>query len=283
MSQITALIVTDNMTSDAEVKTLLANLPMQGVHVALLVAGPIAAIPTYAIPAAPYGALIIPDAWHSEFERVGKDLAARADQFKKLLMKADIKGDVSLAYCERALLESDVARRARMSDKVFVTKGLSDNQDFHRIMRGLLFASPAGVVLNAKSIAQTLGAQKVMIAWDRSLPATRAVHRALPILKQAGEVVIAVFDPLMRKGSHDGDPGVDLAAWLTRHGCTVEVNQYPSGGREIGEAITTEAFEVGADLVVMGGYTHSRMLELWFGGTTQTMVEQTGLPVLMAH
>lgn len=283
MSRITALIVSDANTSEAEVEALLADLPADDIHVALLVAGIVAAIPIYSVPAAPYGSIAIPDVWHAEYERIGKDLAKRAHDFEKLLMDKGIEGDVSLAYCERALLESEVARRARMSDMVFVPEGLTKNEDFSRIMRGLLFSSPAGVFLNAKSIAQALGSKKIMVAWDRSLPATRAVHRALPILQQAKEVVVAVIDPLMRKGTHDGDPGVDLAAWLTRHGCTVGVNQYPSGGREIGEAISTEAFELGADLVVMGGYTHSRMRELWFGGTTQTMIEQTAIPVLMAH
>lgn len=283
MSRTTALIVSDAKTSEAEVKALLADLPTEDIHVAILVAGPVAAIPIYSVPAAPYGSIAIPDVWHAEYERIGKDLAARADGFETLLMKVGIEGDVSLAYCERALLESEVARRARMSDMVFVPNGLPQNEDFNRIMRGLLFSSPAGVFLNATSIAEALKAKKIMVAWDRSLPATRAVHRALPVLQQAGEVVVAVFDPLIRKGTHDGDPGVDLAAWLSRHGCTVEVNQYPSGGREIGEAIRTEAFELGADLVVMGGYTHSRMRELWFGGTTQTMIEQSDLPVLMAH
>ncbi|NNE88072.1 MAG: universal stress protein [Silicimonas sp.] len=283
MSRITTLIVADAKTSDAETKALLAGLPTQDVHVAMLVAGPVANIPIYAVPAAPYGSIAIPDIWHDEYKRIGKELAARADGFEQLLMDAEIEGDVSLAYCERALLESEVAKRARMSDFVFVPRALAENEDFHRIMRGLLFGSPAGVVLNAKSIADTFAAKKIIVAWDRSLPATRAVHKALPILQQADDVTIAVFDPLMRKGSHDGDPGVDLAAWLSRHGCKVKINQYPGGGREIGEAIADKAFELGADLVVMGGYTHSRMRELWFGGTTQTMIEQVKLPVLLAH
>lgn len=283
MSKTTALIVADASTSDADVNALLRDLPAHDIHVSIVVAGPVANIPIYSMPAAPYGSMVIPEDWQAEFQKVGQELADRADAFEALLAKLEIEGDVAKAYCEVSLLDNEVAARARLTDHVFFPKGYAQNEHFNRLMRGLLFDSPAGVILNAESIAAGLSAKKPMIAWDRSLPATRAVHRALPILKQADEVTISVFDPSMRKGTHDGDPGVDLAAWLSRHGCSVTVQQYPSGGQDIGQAIADKAFELGSDLIVMGGYTHSRMRELWMGGTTQTMVEQSSLPVLLSH
>jgi len=84
--------------------------------------------------------------------------------------------------------------------------------------------------------------------------------------------------------NRDGEsPGSDLAEWLSRHGCNVKVAQYPSGGKEIGDCIIGRAKEMGADLVVMGAYGHSRLREDLFGGTTRTLIEPQDLAVLLAH
>ena len=79
------------------------------------------------------------------------------------------------------------------------------------------------------------------------------------------------------------DPGSDVGTWLSRHGCNVTVQQYPSGGKLISTAIIDNAEEFGADLVVMGAYGRSRLLERVFGGTTQEMLDKKALPVLFAH
>ena len=83
---------------------------------------------------------------------------------------------------------------------------------------------------------------------------------------------------------HDGqDPGTDLAAWLSHHGCTVTVAQYPSGERPISDYIQDHVRETGADLIVMGAYARGGMLQTVLGGTTRSMVEQTEMPVFFAH
>ncbi|MFY0312802.1 universal stress protein, partial [Leisingera sp. D0M16] len=91
------------------------------------------------------------------------------------------------------------------------------------------------------------------------------------------------FDPDMSDARDGEDPGADAAAWLSHHGCTVTLSQFPTGGHDTGSAIQDRAREAGADLVVMGAYGHSRLREAVFGGTTRSMLEQTALPVLFAH
>ena len=109
------------------------------------------------------------------------------------------------------------------------------------------------------------------------------MHVALPYLRAAKQVVVACFDPVSTVESDGADPGTDVAAWLSHHGCKVTVSQFPTGGREVAQCILDRAREQGADLVVMGAYGHSRMIEAILGGTTRTMIEQTDMPVLMAH
>ncbi len=103
------------------------------------------------------------------------------------------------------------------------------------------------------------------------------------MLRQTQEVIIGIFDPVMTENRDGENPGTDLAEWLSRHGCTVKVARYPSGGKETGDCIVGRAKELGADLVMMGAYGHSRLREGVFGGTTRTLIEQQDLAVPLAH
>ena len=150
-------------------------------------------------------------------------------------------------------------------------------------VQSALFMSPAGVILNGVSRTAALTPGLVLVAWNSGLPAARAIHAALPVLRTAREVVIAIIDPVMTPYRDGEDPGADVALWLSHHGCKVSVQQMPSGGQPVDAALLKKAKETGADLIVMGGYDHSRMREVIFGGTTRSMVDQTAFPVLLAH
>ena len=84
----------------------------------------------------------------------------------------------------------------------------------------------------------------------------------------------------MRDGD---DPGADAARWLSHKGCNATVQQCPSGGQDIGQVLLKTARDTDAQLIVMGGYDHSRLREIIFGGTTRTLVEQRSVPVFLAH
>lgn len=123
---------------------------------------------------------------------------------------------------------------------------------------------------------------RVLVAWDGSPGATRAVHGALPLLKQAKQVQVAVFDP--KAAMHGEEPGADIALFLARHGIEVDVcQQSDAGDSETGSAILSQASDFGADLLVMGGYGHSRFREVILGGATRTVLRSMTIPVLMAH
>jgi nucleotide-binding universal stress UspA family protein len=113
-------------------------------------------------------------------------------------------------------------------------------------------------------------ATTVFLASDSSEGAASAAHAALPYLKAAKEVVVGCIGPVMTNERDGQDPGTDVAGWLSHHGCKVTVSQFPSGGRDIGRCVLARAQEIGADLVIMGG-------------TTRSMIEQTNLPVFLAH
>lgn len=125
--------------------------------------------------------------------------------------------------------------------------------------------------------------ERVLIAWNAGREAARAVHDALPILRRAAAVELAVFDPERTPRGHGEEPGSDIALYLARHGIKVTVHGQSGAGFDVGAQILSRAADLGADLVVMGAYGHSRMRELVLGGVTRTMLEAMTLPVLMSH
>jgi nucleotide-binding universal stress UspA family protein len=128
---------------------------------------------------------------------------------------------------------------------------------------------------------ETVGNQ-VLIAWDESLAATRTVTHAIPLLKRAQIVEVAVFNPEAQTQAHAALPGSDIALYLARHGVRVEVLLRQTE-QEIGNALLSLAADLNADLLVMGGYGHSRFREILLGGVTRTVLETMTIPVLMSH
>ena len=125
--------------------------------------------------------------------------------------------------------------------------------------------------------------ERVMIAWDAGREAARAVSDALPLLKRAKAVEVAVFNPERRRREHGEQPGADVSLYLARHGVKVTVAQQSGADFEVGSQVLSRAADTSADLIVMGAYGHSRVRELVLGGVTRTILESMTVPVLMSH
>jgi nucleotide-binding universal stress UspA family protein len=123
---------------------------------------------------------------------------------------------------------------------------------------------------------------RALVAWDASREAARAVTDSLPFLQRAKKVTVLAVNPA-GDGRHGEQPGADIALFLARHGVRVEASENHSGDVDVGAWLLSRAFDLQADLIVMGGYGHSRMRELAFGGVTRTLLGEMTAPVLMSH
>jgi nucleotide-binding universal stress UspA family protein len=121
-----------------------------------------------------------------------------------------------------------------------------------------------------------------LIAWNGSSEAARAISWAMPLLHKVRDVTLAVINPQASYGLHGDQPGADAATWIARHGVKVNVMVQETGG-DVGDALLAMAADLGADLMVMGGYGRTRFRELLLGGVTRTVLANMRLPVLMAH
>jgi nucleotide-binding universal stress UspA family protein len=139
---------------------------------------------------------------------------------------------------------------------------------------------PVLVVPHAAKI-ETLGA-RVLIAWNHSAEAMRAVHGALPLLRSATKTI--VLDGARRDGLIGARhlPHLDLQKYFARHGVSAEFRAF-SPKADFGAAILAAAHEAQADMIVMGAWGHSRIAELVLGGATRHLFLHSDLPLFVAH
>jgi nucleotide-binding universal stress UspA family protein len=124
--------------------------------------------------------------------------------------------------------------------------------------------------------------EHVVVAWNASREARRAITDALPFLVDAQAVTILVVDP-QKNPRHGEEPGADVAHYLARHGAKVVVEPVQSRGESIANVILACAERHTADLIVVGAYSHARTTEMIFGGVTRSLLRDAAVPLLIAH
>lgn len=125
-------------------------------------------------------------------------------------------------------------------------------------------------------------AEHVIVAWNASREARRAIADALPLLVSALSVTILMVDP-QKNARHGEEPGADVALYLSRHGAKVVVEQVRSNGEPVGDVILGFAKRHNNDLIVVGAYSHARTAEMIFGGVTRHLLRDSAIPLLIAH
>lgn len=126
--------------------------------------------------------------------------------------------------------------------------------------------------------------RQVLVAWDDSRESARAINDALPMLHRAERVRVLSW---VEAGAEADEPGwrartAALGGWLQRHGVRAEVS-VEATAIGIGDAMLSRAAEIGADLIVMGAYGHTRLAERVLGGATRSLLQAMTVPVLMSH
>jgi nucleotide-binding universal stress UspA family protein len=123
--------------------------------------------------------------------------------------------------------------------------------------------------------------KRALVAWNASREAARAVTDAIPLLREAQTVQVIAFNP--DAAAHGDVPGADIGLYLARHGIKVTVSQQTAADVDVGNQLLSRAADLDADLIIMGGYGHSRLRELVLGGVTRTILQSMTAPVLMSH
>jgi nucleotide-binding universal stress UspA family protein len=149
------------------------------------------------------------------------------------------------------------------------------------IAESALFESGRPVIIVPYIQKGPLKLDRVMVCWDGSRTATRAIADAMPLLHRCGRVEVVIV--ANERGKKDEIEGADMGAHLARHGLNVEVNRTALGDIDVADVILSHAADAGSDFIVMGGYGHSRLREFVLGGVTRSIMRSMTAPVLMSH
>ncbi|PLX36107.1 MAG: universal stress protein UspA [Hyphomicrobiales bacterium] len=206
---------------------------------------------------------------------------AGAKQFEEELRVGGVNGETAIVSVGDGAWGGLLAR-TRLTDLVVIGQEDPDHPQPLReaLIEATLFDSGVPILLVPYVSKPSFVDRKAMVAWDGSRTASRAVHAALPMLELAKSVTVVIVENGKKP---EGEAGADIALYLARHGLQVEIERIPAPPTGVGDALLNYVADHSMDLVVMGGYGHSRMREFILGGATRTFLRSMTVPVLMAH
>lgn len=173
-----------------------------------------------------------------------------------------------------------LARHARLRDLTLLATVPEATRARRQLVEDALFQSARPVVLVPEHVTG-FACEHVVVAWDGSAAAARALHDAIPLMTLATRTtIIAISD---EKPLHLGETGKELCGHLARHGVDAAFRHLGGEGRPIAEAISSHAQALGADLLVMGAFAHSRLRDLVLGGATRGVLEDCRQATLLSH
>jgi nucleotide-binding universal stress UspA family protein len=232
------------------------------------------------MPRSAYGRQIVADS-RTELENRNREAIACAERLRSAArqkeLDADIITDRSFAYGVPEI----VADRARLHDIVVSGVEHTGILNERSIAEHLIFEAGRPVVVVPGDYEAPFRCESIVVAWDWGRTAARALGDAMPLLRRAEEVRILSFRDEKQFDTSLGEE--DLLKALEKRGVSARFENAERGGKPIGEAMSTAALDLGADLLVMGGYGHSRLRQFVLGGATRATLDGPGLPTLLSH
>ena len=240
-------------------------------------------IPRWPIP--PYAGLNIdPGVLESQL-----DAAQERAELAKAAFLAQVAASGFTGNVEWRALEGEpgplLTQSARYADLTIVGQSDPDDAasaDFQLAEKVIMESGRPVLLVPYIGVPNTSG-KRALVAWNASRESVRAVNDALPLLRIAEHVDVIACNPDGNDAGGGGFVGADISLHLARHGVNAEAQHLKSDDVQVGDLLLSRAADLGADLIVMGGYGHSRWRELVLGGATRHILKHMTVPVLMSH
>jgi len=219
-----------------------------------------------------------------ETQQRDSQAAAKAviDRFAAAAQRAGVTAEPIMLPASFAGAGEQFGLIARRFDLAIVGQAQPDKGTVEELIaESALFESGRPVILVPYIQKAPLKLDRVMVCWDGSRPAARAIADAMPLLERAGLVEVVII--ANERGKQDEIPGADMGQHLARHGLKVEVKRITMGDIDVADALLSHAADSSSDFIVMGAYGHSRWREFVLGGVTRSILHSMTAPVLMSH
>jgi nucleotide-binding universal stress UspA family protein len=201
-------------------------------------------------------------------------------RFEKLARNAGVYQESIINKCYGSEAPDLLAREARLRDLTILSE-VSEDYNYPWYAESIIFGSGRPVLIFPPQAAREFTLHRMVVAWDGSRPASRAVADALPLLEQAKEV--QVLTVLKEKELRSKSPARELTRYLKRRGIVATSDSIDAAGRTIGDVLSSELVTRQVDLLIMGAYGHSRMREFILGGATRSMLSNPPVPLFLSH
>jgi nucleotide-binding universal stress UspA family protein len=203
------------------------------------------------------------------------------DRFEAISARRDVSAEFRVI--RRDGPDEDIILSSLHSDLVVIGQRELHDLPGYLSPEKLLLASGAPILVIPSGWESRPIGKQILVGWNASREARRAVADALPFLVAAQSVTLLVVDPSKRPDRHGEEPGADIALYLARHGACVAVEQVSSHGSPVADVILAYAADYSFDLIVIGAYSRARSVEMMFGGVTRTLLKQAPIPILMSR
>lgn len=219
------------------------------------------------------------DTQRVENEKAAKAAVARFAAAAKRARISSTSRMLEASFGGAANQFGEIARRFDVSVVGQSDPKRPDTEDL--LIEAALFESGRPVVIVPYIQKAPVKFDRMLVCWNRSRNAARAIADAMPFLERAKRIEVLTISG---KGTEEKEPaGCSIIDHLIRHGLKVEGKHIVSKGSDVAGTILSHAADAGADFIVMGGYGHSRLREFVLGGATRTMLASMTIPTLMSH
>jgi nucleotide-binding universal stress UspA family protein len=183
------------------------------------------------------------------------------------------------------VISETVSEIGRIADLVVVSETNRDGRNGVELdfVENVILGAGRPVLILPRKTELALDTGVIVCGYNGSKESARAVHDAVPLLRKAGDVRLLWVDPERTAESSGTPPGTDMAASLHRQGVKATAESVQSKGVNPAEAVMMKARDLGAGVIVMGAYGHSRIREFVLGGATRHALSNLNIPLLMSH
>lgn len=269
----------DVSRSDALIATSMAMAAKHNAHlIGLYIIPAVRIYPTMSIHSSP----AVIDAFRIFFE---EHAATSEKEFRTAAQKNGIEAEWRKVEISSPNIADGVIEHGLQADLIVTSQANEEANDGVEadFCERVVMESGRPVLLIPKSGKFADFGYNIIVGWNATREAARAVFDAMPLLEQSESTRLIWVDPQNTGGKAGNLPGSEMATTLARHGIKSTAEAMPTDGIGQGDALLNRASDLGADLIVMGAYGHSRMREFVFGGATHTLLNQMTVPVLMSH
>jgi nucleotide-binding universal stress UspA family protein len=229
------------------------------------------------------GPYVVPEVFDGLTRYFEDQLKGAKSKFDAVVQGAKLTGQWLEVKAMTPVISETVSEIGRIADLIIASEANRDGKNGVELdfVENLILGTGRPLLILPRSSQADLNTDCMVCAYDGSKEAARAVHDAVPLLQKSKDVRLFWVDPDSDPSSPP--PGSDMAESLRRHGIKATAEALPSGGANPAEAVLAKGRELGAGIMVMGAYGHSRIREFVLGGATRHALANISIPLFMSH